>query len=70
MTAPVYLSLTGAARRWGVSRERVRQWAEAERIPGAARVTGDRRDSWIIPVDAVRPEAREGGRPKRGNVGA
>lgn len=45
-----------AARRWGVSQERVRQFLQEGRVQGAIKPGGDRLNRpWIIPDDAVRP---------------
>ena len=50
----IYQSLTDAAARWGVSRQRAQQWVAAGRVPGACRIAR----IWLVPIDAPYPERR------------
>ena len=49
-----YESLTDAARRWDVSRQRAQQWVAAGLVPGAYRIAR----AWLVPINAPRPERR------------
>ena len=49
-----YMSITEAARKWGISRKRVQVLCATERIPGSLRVG----KYWAIPADAEKPTDR------------
>jgi hypothetical protein len=58
-----YMTVADAAKKWGCSSERVRQWLKVKgRIPGAIKLSRD----WLIPSNANRPKILAPGRPKKG----
>ncbi len=61
--SPQQLTPAAAAKRWGVSRQRVMQWLADGRIPGAEpHADPFGRIAWTIPAAAKRPEPLVGGR--------
>lgn len=53
-----YISTQEASEKWGISTTRITILAREGRIPGAQRFG----KNWLIPVDAVKPPERKGGR--------
>ena len=52
-----YMTVSEAAKVWGISEPRIRQWLKAGRIKGAHKAGRD----WLIPANADRPKrARPG----------
>lgn len=59
-----YWTIKDAAAAWGLSCDRVREYAVQGRIPGAYKEIEGRNVVWRIPAGAPRPEIRAAGRPK------
>lgn len=58
------MTITQAARKWGVSKSRVRAYLAAGRIPGATKTLTDAGTYlWKIPADATKPETLPAGNP-------
>ena len=51
------ISVTQAAKKWGVSRQRVLVWCQTGRIPGAALKMHLDRPFWEIPENSEKPES-------------
>ena len=51
------ISVTQAAKKWGVSRQRVLVWCQTGRIPGAALKPHFDRPFWEIPENSEKPES-------------
>ena len=47
-----YISVSEAAKKWGISERRVQKLCEENRIPGVARFSY----LWLIPKDAEKPK--------------
>lgn len=59
-----YISPTTAAKKWGVSRQRVHRWLSEGRIPGAIPREILGKTVWHVPKNAKRPEKQTPGRKK------
>lgn len=58
------MTITQAARAWGVSKSRVRAYLNADRVPGATKTLTDAGTYlWKIPADATKPETLPAGNP-------
>ena len=58
-----YLSVSQAAKKWGITVGLVRRYCRQNRIPKAKQVNG----SWVIPANAKKPE-NPGYSPKNPNL--
>lgn len=63
-TKQTTMTISQAARAWGVSKSRVRAYLNADRIPGATKtLTEACTYLWKIPADATKPETLPSGNP-------